>query len=53
MCTLVGCVCRKNVMLELKRHRGVALCKMTYVFKNHISNLVNLHATQVVESNVR
>ena len=36
-------ICRKYVKFELKRNRGVALRKMTYGFKNDISNLVNVH----------
>ena len=42
ICTLMGYFCRKYVIFELKRYR-VVLCKMTYGFKNDISNLVNLH----------
>ena len=43
ICTLMGYFCRKYVMFELKRYRGVLLCKMTYGFKNDISNLINFH----------
>ena len=39
------CFCRKYVMFELKRYRGVVLWKMTYGFKNDISNLVNFHTS--------
>ena len=45
ICTLMGYFCRKYVMFELKRYRGVVLWKMTYGFKNDISNLVNLHTS--------
>ena len=41
--TLMGYFCRKYVMFELKRYRGVLLCKMTYGFKNYISNLISFH----------
>ena len=33
------------LMSELKRHRGVLSWRMTYGFKNNISNLVNLHTS--------
>ena len=36
---------RKYVMFELKRYRGVVLGKMTYGFKDDISNLVDLHTS--------
>ena len=45
ICTLMGYFCRKYVMFELKRYRGVVLWKMTYGFKNDISNLVNFHTS--------
>ena len=45
-----GILCRKYLMFELKGYRGAVLWKITYGFKNDISNLVN---TEVVESNVR
>ena len=45
-----GILCRKYVMFELKGYSGAVLWKITYGFKNDISNLVN---TQVIESNVR
>ena len=45
ICTLISYFCRKYVMFELKRYRGVVLWKMTYGFKNDISNLVNLHTS--------
>ena len=51
ICTLMGYFCRKHVMLELKRYKGVVLWKITYGFKNDISDLVNY--TPVVGSNVR
>ena len=35
----------ESVLFELKRYRGVVLWKMTYGFKNDISNLVNLHTS--------
>ena len=43
ICTLMSYFCRKYVMFELKRYRGVMLWKKTYGFKNDISNFVNLH----------
>ena len=43
ICTFMGYFCTKYVMFELKRYRGVLLCKMTYGFKNDISNLVSFH----------
>ena len=49
ICTLMGYFCRKYVIFELKRYRGVTLWKTIYGFINDISHLVN----QVVESNVR
>ena len=45
ICILMGYFCRKYVMLELKRYRGVLLWKMTCAFKNDISNLVNFHTS--------
>ena len=42
---LMGYVCRKYVMFELKRCRGVVSWKMTYVFKNIFNNLVNFHTS--------
>ena len=45
ICTLMDYFCRKYVMFELKRYRGVVLWKMTYGFKNDISNLVNFHTS--------
>ena len=47
ICTLMGYFCRKYVMFELKRYRGVVLWKMTYGFKNDISNLMNLHTSSL------
>ena len=41
--TLMWYFCRKYVIFELKRYRGIVLWKMTYGFKNDISNLVNFH----------
>ena len=41
--TLMGYLCRKYVMFELKRYRGVVWWKMTYGFKNDINSLVNFH----------
>ena len=41
--TLMGYFCRKYVMFELKRYRGVVWWKMTYGFKNDINSLVNFH----------
>ena len=32
-------------MFELKRYRGAVLWKMTYGFRNDISNLVTLHTS--------
>ena len=43
--TLMGYFCRKYVMFELKRYRGVVLWKMTYGFKNRVSKLVNLYTS--------
>ena len=40
ICTFVESIA---IVFELKRYRGVVLWKMTYGFKNDISNLVNLH----------
>ena len=45
ICTLLGYFCRKYVMFELKRYREVVSWKMTYGFKNDISNLVSLHTS--------
>ena len=42
ICTLMGYFWGKYIMFELKRNRGVVLWKLTYGFKNDISNLVNL-----------
>ena len=47
ICTLVGYFCRKYVMLELNKYRGVVSSKMTYGFKNDISNLVNFHTSSL------
>ena len=45
-CTLMGYLfCRKYVMFELKRYRGVVSWKMTYGFKNDIINSVNFHTS--------
>ena len=41
--TLMGYFWRKYVMFELKKYRGFVSWKMTYAFKNDISNLVNFH----------
>ena len=43
ICTLMGYFCRKYVMFELKKYRGVVSWKMTYGFKNEISNFVTFH----------
>ena len=43
--TLIGYFCRKKIQFELKRYRGVVSWKMTYSFKNDISNLVNFHTS--------
>ena len=45
ICTLMGYFCRKCVMFELKKYRGVVSCKITYGFKNGIGNLVNFHTS--------
>ena len=45
ICTLMGYFCRKYVMFELKKYRGVVSWKMTYGFKNDIRNLVNFHSS--------
>ena len=43
--TLMDYFCRKYVMFELKKYRGVVLWKMTYGFKNDIRNLLNFHTS--------
>ena len=43
ICSLMGYFCRKYVMFKLTKYRGVASWKITYGFKNDISNLVNFH----------
>ena len=45
ICTLMGYFCRKYAKFELKWYRGVVSWKMTYCFKNDISNLVNFHTS--------
>ena len=45
ICSLMGCFCRKHVMFELKKYRGVVSSKMTYGFKNDIRNLENFHTS--------
>ena len=45
ICTLMDYFCRKYVMFELKRCRGVVLWTMTDGFENDISNLVNFHTS--------
>ena len=45
MSTLMGYFCWKYVMFDLKRYRGGVLWKITYSFKNGISNLVNFHTS--------
>ena len=45
ICTFMGYFCRKYVMFELKKHRGVLSRKMTYGFTNDIRNLMNFHAS--------
>ena len=41
LCTMIGYFCKKYVMIELKRYKGVVSWKMTYGSKNDISNLVD------------
>ena len=41
ICTLMGYFCQKYVMFELKKYRRVVLWKITFGFKNEVSNLVN------------
>ena len=43
--TLMGYFGRKYVMFELKKCRGTVSWKMTYGFKNSISDLVNFHTS--------
>ena len=43
--TLIGYFGRKYVMFELKKYRGTVSWKMTYGFKNSISDLVNFHTS--------
>ena len=43
VCTLMSYFCRKYVIFELKKYRRVVSWKMTYGFKNDITNLVNFH----------
>ena len=45
ICTLMAYFCKEYVMFELKRYKGIVLWKMTYGFKNDISNLVNFHTS--------
>ena len=45
ICTLMGYFCRKYMMFELTKYRGVRPWKMTYNFKNDVSNLVNFHVS--------
>ena len=39
--TMIDYFCRKYVMFELNKYRGVVLRKMIYGFKNDIRNLGN------------
>ena len=41
--TLMGYFCRKCIMFEFKKYRGVVSWRMTYGFKNDISNWENFH----------
>ena len=43
ICALMGYLCRKYVMFELKKYREILSRKITYGFKNDMSNLVNFH----------
>ena len=43
ICTLMGYFWQKYVMFELKKYRQAVSWKMTYGFKNDISNLLNFH----------
>ena len=43
--TVMGYFCRKYVMFKLERYREVVLQKITYGFRNDVSNLVNLHTS--------
>ena len=45
ICTLMGYFCKKYLLFELKRYRGVVLWKMTDGFKNDIRKLVNFHTS--------
>ena len=40
ICTFIGYFCQKDVMLELKKYRGVVSWKIIYGLKNNIRNLV-------------
>ena len=51
ICTLMSYFCRKYVMFELKKYRGVVLWKMTYGLK--MAYAIWWIFTQVVESIVR
>ena len=53
ICTLIGCFCPKQIKIYMKKYRRVIIrdneewckvCKkLTFGFKNHMSNLVNFH----------
>ena len=45
VCTLISYFCRKYLMFELTKYRGVVSWKMNYCFKNDISNLVTFHTS--------
>ena len=45
ICTFMGYFCKKYVMFDQKKYGVVVSWKMTYGFKNHISNLVNLNTS--------
>ena len=44
-CTLMGYFCRKCVMFDLKKYKGLVSWKMTYGFKNDIRNWVNFNSS--------
>ena len=41
---LMYCICRKYVMLKLRKYSGVVSSKMTDGLKYDIMSLVNIHA---------
>ena len=45
ICTLLDYFCRKYVIFELKKYRGVVSWKMTLGFIKDIRNLVNFHTS--------